>query len=125
MTRIYSAGLVLVFSWAAFGQAPVRSFEVASVKVNQDRRSRPVISTSGARFNAEARFLLPLLLYAFNLRSYQVPRTPALATLDDFRYDVTAKAAGDAIPTADQFRQMLQSMPPRWSTTEPMAAITR
>jgi uncharacterized protein (TIGR03435 family) len=104
---------VIVFAMVgAFCQSvpSARSFEVASVKLHQESMSRVQISTSGSRFNADAKSMLALIIYAYNLRNYQVSRTKALLALDDTFYDIAAKAAGDTVPTTDEFRQMLQSL---------------
>jgi uncharacterized protein (TIGR03435 family) len=89
---------------------PAHRFEVASVKLTADLRTRPDISTSGLRFEARAKSVYPLIIYAYNLRSYQVPSTPALLTMENIRYDIAAKAEGAAVPAADEFRLMLQSL---------------
>lgn len=65
------------------------------------------ISTSGPRLNAECETVLGLIMYAYNLKNFQVSRTPLLALGDAF-YDIVAKAEGDVAPTKAEFRQMLQ-----------------
>lgn len=89
---------------------PARSFEVASVKLQLDPKTRPEISTSGPRFDARAKSVYTLILYAYNLRSYQAPSTPPLLALENIRYDITAKAEDTTVPTTDEFRLMLQSL---------------
>jgi uncharacterized protein (TIGR03435 family) len=107
-------GVVLVLSACGplIGQSerPAHRFEVASVKLTADLRTMPDISTSGARFDARAKSVYPLICYAYNLRSYQVPSTPALMTMENIRYDIAAKTEGPAVPAADEFRLMLQSL---------------
>src|ERR1700677_3081639 len=46
---------------------------------------------------------------AYHLKNYQVSGTTPLMA-DDSRYEITAKAEGEAAPTEDEFRQMLQSL---------------
>jgi len=85
----------------------VRPFEVASVKPHTGP-GRVGISTSGPRLNAEPANLWVLIAYAYNLKPYQVPSTPPLLELGNEYYDIVAKAEGDAAPTKDEFRAMLQ-----------------
>lgn len=111
--RTIRAGLaVFPGLFLLFGQSgpPARRFEVASVKLTADLRTKPDISTSGLRFDARAKSVYPLILYAYNLRSYQVPSTPALLTMENIRYDIAAKADDAKTPTPDEFRVMLQSL---------------
>jgi uncharacterized protein (TIGR03435 family) len=109
---IRGAGLLFWAPWLLLGQSepPVRHFEVASVKLHVDPTTRPDISTSGLRFDARAKSVLPLILYAYNLRTYQVPSTPALIALENTRYDIAAKAEDTAVPATDEFRLMLRSL---------------
>lgn len=105
-----------VFIFLAFGPLlaqsgpPIRQFEVASVKLDEDRRVRPDISTSGARFDAQAKWVYPLILYAYNLRMHQVPTTPALLAMENIRYDIAARADDTTVPTTDEFRLMVRSL---------------
>ena len=113
MSRIGTVNCLTLASAAlAFSQpAPtLPSFEVASVKVSVDRTLRPAISISGSRFIVEAKNFLGLVLYAYDLRSYQVARTPALAALEETRYDIAARTPDGLAPTTAQVRQMLQSL---------------
>jgi uncharacterized protein (TIGR03435 family) len=82
-------------------------FDVASVKAHQGP-GRIGISTSGPRLNAEAANLVVLIMYAYDLKHYQVARTPPLLALGDNFYDIAAKAEADAAPSRDEFRGMLQ-----------------
>lgn len=68
------------------------------------------ISTAGSRLTADAANLVILTMYAYDLKSYQIPRTPPLTALGDNFYDIAAKAEGDGIPAKAEFRQMLQSL---------------
>ncbi len=87
-----------------------RSFEVASVKLHPDPPQIINISTSGPRFRAEAEFVRGLIMYAYDLKNYQLPDSPAYAAVGDTMYDIVAKAEGDGEPTKAEFRQMLQSL---------------
>jgi uncharacterized protein (TIGR03435 family) len=103
---------LLLAALSALGQTstPPRSFEVVSIKLDTDRRVRPAISTSGTRFTAQAKNMLTLLIYAYNLRSYQIVRTPAIEAFGEDRFDITATASGEAVPAAGEFRQMVQAV---------------
>jgi uncharacterized protein (TIGR03435 family) len=111
LRAIGGASFMVLMSSGVFGQpAPsVRAFEVASIKPHQGPLIQMDISTSGPRLNAEGANLYMLIMYAYHLRSYQVSGTAPLMA-DDSRYEIAAKAEGDAAPTKDEFRQMLQSL---------------
>src|SRR5579863_8035841 len=101
-----SALLILQLSSPGLGQtAPSdRKFEVASVKLHEGPGSIG-ITTSGLRLNAEAEGVWGLIMYAYNLKSYQLSLSgPQRETLGEMFYDVAAKADGDAPPTTDEFR---------------------
>lgn len=104
-----TACLLLAAAVLASAQ-PGPSFEVASVKVSLDPKLRPAITASGSRLTVEAKNFLGLVLYAYDLRSFQVVRTPALAALEDTRYDIAAKAPDAETPSTAQFRQMLRAL---------------
>jgi len=107
---IGGAGLIVLMSSGAFGQpAPsIRTFDVASVKLHQGPMRSIGISTCGLRLNADATNLRGLVMYAYNVRNYQVSGPAPLLTVGDNRYDIAAKAEGDGEPTKAEFRQMLQ-----------------
>jgi uncharacterized protein (TIGR03435 family) len=110
MTRAVARPIWIVCLSAALlaqSEPPPRRFEVASVKLHQGP-GRIGISTSGPRLNAVAAGPLLLIMYAFNLKSYQISRTSALLALGDEFYDIAAKAEGDVAPAQDEFRGMLQ-----------------
>lgn len=50
-----------------------------------------------------------LIVWGYGIKNYQLSVAPNV-TLTDTMYDVAAKAEGDAAPTPDQFRQMLQAL---------------
>jgi uncharacterized protein (TIGR03435 family) len=114
MNLLTFGGALLILSLAdlSLGQtAPSnRKFEVASVKPHEGP-GRIGIKTSGLRLNAEAEGVWSLIMYAYNLKSYQISLTgPQRAALGDMFYDVAAKADGDTPPTADEFQRMMQSL---------------
>lgn len=89
----------------AYGQA---SFEVASVRLHQGHGGTIRIEASGSRLTAEAETVASLLMYAYDLKSYQVPQTAALVPFGDSFYDIAAIAEGT--PPDSAFRQMMQSL---------------
>ena len=106
MTRMLSA--LFVMTSCAWGQ----SFEVASVRLHTEPVRRIGSNLSGPRFTAEAFSLEGLITYAYDLEDYQVTGVPgwgvSRATPD--RYDITAKAAGDATLSREQAKKLLQSL---------------
>ena len=102
------ASLVLLSSTLGFGQ---KSFEVASVKIHEGpSRGRPGVFTSGTRLEGNARTVLTLVMFAYNVRSYQVAQTRALEPFGDVFYDIDARAPGETPPPEEDFRQMVQSL---------------
>ena len=94
-------------------------FEVASVK-QLDQTLRPgtpdlsFVGTSGKPFHIEGHrvgvkgTLHALIADAYGIKEYQVPAAPGWA--DTLMYEITATTSGDAVPTQDQVRPMLQSL---------------
>jgi len=109
MVRAILLGLL---ASAVFAQstAPVRTFEVASVKPHEGPMLRLGVSTAGLRLTADCSNVLMLVKFAYNLKNFQVTGAAPLLKDDNTRWDIVAKAAGDAAPTAAEFRQMLQSL---------------
>ncbi len=104
------AGLIVIASSAVFGQPAVpRAFEVASIKVHDSPAHVIGVSTSGARLTADAEPVAGLIMWAYNLKNYQVSFAPSVSP-PDVNYDISAKAEGDALPTREEFRQMLQTL---------------
>jgi uncharacterized protein (TIGR03435 family) len=106
MLRILQAGLVVAMSSTTFGQ----SFEVASIRPHPGDPHSINITTSGPRLTAEAETVFGLLMYAYELKSYQLADSPAYSTVGDNYYDIVAKAEGDGEPTQAEFRHMMQSL---------------
>lgn len=107
----FAAGLILMVAvcGAALGQ-PTPVFEVASIRVQPGPVGIINISTSGTRLTVQATTIAGLILYAFNLKNYQLERNPELSAMGDTMYDIAAKADGDSVPAKDDFRQMMQSL---------------
>jgi uncharacterized protein (TIGR03435 family) len=127
---VHAAGTMLAASYLiarsqSFAQSAMSlpEFEVASVKTNTqssrlDPANGPVSSVTlnfltamahssrGGLFRMERVPLNVLIDLAYKVRDYQILGAPAWATSD--RYDITAKAEGNA--TFEQMRPMLQSL---------------
>jgi len=105
------ASLFALMSPMIFCQSalPDRAFEVASIKPHQGPMYRIGISTIGRTLTADAASVLILLMYAYDVKNYQVTGAPSLLKGDNTRYDVVAKAEEEK-PTQAEFRRMLQSL---------------
>jgi len=111
--------LLAVTSVCLFAQESLK-FEVASVKTRPPDSLITMIgaSPSGTRLAIEAMSLSDLIAWAYNVKPWQIAGGPAWAgiqrdrtTLDGARrFDITAKAGGDATRSTDDFRQMLQAL---------------
>lgn len=100
--------LVLLSSMFGFAQ---KTFEVASVKIHEGpSRGRPGVFTSGTRLEGNARTVVTLVMFAYDVKSYQVPPTRALEPFGDTFYDIDARAPGESPPSMEDFRQMMQSL---------------
>ena len=104
------AGLFLFATNAARGQVPAKQFEVASIRAHPDPPHSIGISTAGNRLTVEASFTGAIILYAYNLKNYQLDVPKSLPEAYDTMYDIAARAEGDGGHTQDEFRQMLQSL---------------
>jgi uncharacterized protein (TIGR03435 family) len=93
----------------AQSNAAAPKFEVATIKFHPE----PVTTWSdpflrGTRVSGTAITLIDLITYAYDLRHDQISGGPNWA--NSLRYDVTAKAEGDATPTREQARLMMQAL---------------
>jgi uncharacterized protein (TIGR03435 family) len=98
------------------------SFEVASVKLRPPSIPISMIggSPSGSRLTLEAMSVSDLVSWAYNMKPWQVAKGPEWTganlqkdrtVLDEAkRFDIVAKAEGDAPRSPEEFRQMLQSL---------------
>jgi len=89
--------------------AGAQSFEVASIKPAQPAspdRFTGIQSLAGGRFNTFSTSLRLLIMYAYNVKDYQVSGGPGWANSET--YDIVAKADGNA--TRPQLRLMLQAL---------------
>src|SRR5579883_2892938 len=89
--------------------APPLSFEVASIKLHTGPRLRMLVfSSSGPRATLEAYTMAGLVMEAYHLPFDRLVFAPGLKLSDEFY--IIAKAPGDAAPTREEFRRMLQSL---------------
>jgi uncharacterized protein (TIGR03435 family) len=98
--------LLALLSAAAFGQ----TFEVASIKVHEGPIPRIGVTTTGLRLTADASNIRLLVMYAYNVKSFQVVGTAPLVDQDNLWWDIVAKADGDPPPSQEAFRHMMQSL---------------
>jgi uncharacterized protein (TIGR03435 family) len=112
ITMILAIGRASLMVWMAaalFGQtAPAgRAFEVASIKPHEGPLRIMGLSIKGQRLNG-AETVRGLIMWAYNLKNWQVSGPAQPSPVGDTFYDVVAKAEGDGTPTREEFRQMLQ-----------------
>lgn len=96
------------------------AFEVASVKVRSANSLLTMVggAPSGPRLTLEAMSLADLVAWAYNVKPWLVAGAPPWAnetrdrtTLNpEVRFDINAKAEGDAPRTVEEFRAMMQSL---------------
>lgn len=88
-----------------------QTFEVTSVKVNtesrRDRHTEFGCAPNG-RFVSLGQYLSSAILFAYNLKPFQVPEWPKLASDPDAIFDIEAKAAGPV--SEDQCRLMVRAL---------------
>ncbi len=105
MLRLFAAA---AFGFAAFGQAAVKPFEVASIRPHDGPYRDVGVYLTGPRLEARAEVARGLVAWAYDLAYFELPQTPAFEKMGDVPYDIMAKAEGDASPSRAEFRQMLQ-----------------
>jgi uncharacterized protein (TIGR03435 family) len=90
--------------------ASLPAFEVASIKPI-DRTGVPGhgnVAFSGPRVNFNGYTLTGLIMYAYDMRSYQISGGPSWMGSDTFM--IAAKAEGNAAPAVEDVRKMLQTL---------------
>jgi uncharacterized protein (TIGR03435 family) len=108
MRRIIVAAMA---AWAACALPIVshaQSFEVASIRLHDGLVQMVGLTASGPRVTISAFSVSNLVEYAYDVKMYQVAGGPAWATTE--RYDIVAKAPGDAAVTGDQIPPMVQAL---------------
>lgn len=112
MTRVI-LGVATTVLWVAGLSAQstsARRFDVASVKPHPEPPHIIGVKTAGGRLIADASTLRGLVMWAYNLKNYQVSGPGPQSAVGDTFFDIVAKAEGDATPTRDEFRAMLQTL---------------
>ncbi len=119
-----AAGPFVVGVVRAQTDAPL-AFEVASVRQNSRyswiRRpwmsltaaadcGRAFACISGSRFTEKTASLADLIMDAYDVKRYRIEGLPGWGDSGHDVYDIAAKSPGDAAPTIDQIRRMLQSL---------------
>jgi uncharacterized protein (TIGR03435 family) len=85
-------------------------FEVASIRPHQGLlRVIRGFNSSGSLLNLEGYNVRLLIMEAYNLKSYQL-ELAASDQQESTNYDIAARAEGNAAPTKDEFRKMLQTL---------------
>lgn len=105
MPKLLAALLLTPCLWS-------QSFEVASIRLHTPPVRSIGMTFSGPKITIEAMSLDNLITEAYDLKDYQLAGVPAWgrsgATSD--RYDISAKAEGDAPLTRERSRPMLQAL---------------
>src|SRR6185312_14065376 len=65
------------------------------------------ISVSGSRLSVDLYSLFGLIMFAYDLKPYQIPGAP---DLDHTYYDIVADAADGRARTRDDFRPLMQTL---------------
>jgi uncharacterized protein (TIGR03435 family) len=100
--------LGLFIAFAGIGVAQPPSFEVASIRPHEGRVAFVSSNISGPRVRVVAYGLTGLLMEAFDVKYYQLSGFPSWADSD--RFDIDAKAEGEATLTKTLYKQMLQTL---------------
>jgi uncharacterized protein (TIGR03435 family) len=98
---------LVLLGTAGFGQP---AFEVASIKPREGPYGRIGVFTAGQRLTGEACMVQFLIMWAYDVKNFQVAPSAALAGLGNIPYDIAAKAEGEGAPTKAEFRAMLQRL---------------
>ncbi len=105
---------LIAFSFLSLPDSAARSqesrpaFEVASIRPHPGLAMVVGINVSGSRITISAHALQGLILTAYELEGYQLYGGPQW--MDEERYDIEARAGGEAPPTPIQVRLMLQTL---------------
>jgi uncharacterized protein (TIGR03435 family) len=108
----FKLAMGMVAAARLFAQAPP-AFEVASIRVHSFDAAEgdgPPISGNRLRWGGN---LYQLVMYAYDLKGYQVSGGPTWAThpsTDGDYYDITAKAEGEETLTQARARQLMQTL---------------
>jgi uncharacterized protein (TIGR03435 family) len=115
-----AVGFIVLVCQALLGQDSLR-FEAASVKLRPADSPIEMIggAPSGSRLTLEAMSLSDLVSWSYNVKPWQVAGGPAWASMPKDRtmldggtrrFDINAKAEGEAEHSLDDFRGMMRSL---------------
>jgi uncharacterized protein (TIGR03435 family) len=104
----FAIAAVSAFACTAFSQQPKPAFDVATIRTHQGPSPYVGFRPSGSRFDATAVNVAGMVMFAYDLKSYQVAGGPDWT--ESIPWDITAKAPGDGAPPPGQFKQMMQQL---------------
>jgi uncharacterized protein (TIGR03435 family) len=109
MLRLFAvaATFMATFITTAIAQPPLR-FEVASIKPFQGSAANVYVNVSGPKVTISEYGLLGLVMTAYRVETWQISGGPPW--LESDRFNIAAKAPGDATPDPNQIQQMLQAL---------------
>lgn len=107
-TSVLRTSVPMLLALSAFGQ--LAAFDVASIKPHDGPMYRIGVATAGRQLTADACNITVLVMYAYNVKNFQVTGTTPLLKDYNTRWDILAKAGGDTLPNTAEFRQLLQSL---------------
>jgi uncharacterized protein (TIGR03435 family) len=111
MLRVTALPVLLCLPAFAQPAPAARKFEVASVKLHEGPMRSIGVYISGTRLHADASTVRGLIMFAYNVRNFQVSDAgPEVQKMGNIFYDVVAKAEGDTPPTRDEFRMMMRGL---------------
>lgn len=112
MLRAITLASVVALAGRSFAQPPVPSFEVASIRLHTAPLQTIMgFNISGSRITMEGYNVPQLIMEAYGPRGYWQISLAAVKDLDAAVYfDIAARAPGDAAPTRDDVRKMLQTL---------------
>jgi uncharacterized protein (TIGR03435 family) len=90
--------------------APYSAFDVASIKPHEGPMYKLGMTTSGNTLTGDASNIRELMMFAYDMKNFQVAGNAPLLKDDEARWDIVAKAEGDRAPTRAEFRRMLQKL---------------
>ena len=86
------------------------AFEVASIKPHEGPLYKLGVTASGNTLTGDASNFRELMMFAFDMKNFQVVGKAPLLQDSEARWDIVAKAEGDRAPTHEEFKRMLQRL---------------
>lgn len=110
MLRMICAGLAILVSFSAFGQAPSapKAFEVATIKLTDPAFGGILIQFPGGTLSLRGFTLKDIIAFAYSVDSRQIVNIPK--DLESVRYDVVGKAETPLTPASADVRPMVQAL---------------